>query len=132
MYHSRLVGSDRAGGIGLGFSRTVLYTQERTLHAVLFACDAIKGLGEGVAGGVVLVASAAAGNGVPTAGGVLLYVVAAYAKLGGGALARAIHSETEIATAKRRKGNAITTEIVASSGSGVFISDCCGEQKEKA
>ena len=98
MYHSRLVGSNRTGGVGLGFHSTIgLCTGKSTLHAILFAGDAVEGLGEGVAGGVVLVAAITAGNTDPTAARILLDGVAAYAKLGGGAGASTRHSKCNLA-----------------------------------
>ena len=52
-------GSSRSGclllaaGVGLGFGTVILYAQERALHPISLAGDAVEGFGEGVGGGVV-------------------------------------------------------------------------------
>jgi len=129
MYHSRLVGSNRAGSVGLAFGSTILDTQERTLHAILFAGDAVEGLGEGVAADAVLVVAAATGNADPTAARILLDVVAGYAKLGGGADSRTRHSEVDFSAPRRSERYTITTKVVASAGDGIIFSKCSCEHE---
>ena len=104
MYHSRLVGSNRTGGVGLGFHSTIgLCTGKSTLHAILFAGDAVEGLGEGVAGGVVLVTAGTAGDVSPGTVVIAIDGVGAYAKLGGGAHTGAGHGKIDFSAARAGK-----------------------------
>lgn len=137
MYHGVLVGSNGARSVILVLGSTVLCANKRTFHAILFAGDAVEGLGEGVAGGVVLVTAGTAGDVSPGTVVIAVDGVAAYAKLGGGALACAIHSEIHFAASRRGERNTITAKVIASTrGKGflcvyVYIEEKKGYGNEK-
>lgn len=117
---------NRPGGIALRFSGTILSTQERALHTVLFASHALEGFGKAMARGIIGIGAAVrAGDGIPMR---IVFIIAlhrigAHADLRGGADGSAGKRNVDFVTARFGERNAIAIEIIACA-SVIFVSHC--------